>query len=105
MQPILRALPQALNESVKTCVDNAIQSQAALLFLHNEGHKGDRSKTNDEQSIGLAIFLESLLRRIRSMPLVRVLGSSIRAPFVEYGAMVRGSPLKSMAAIIALVSV
>ena len=105
VQPILRALPQALNESVKTCVDNAIQSQAALLFLHNEGHKGDRSKTNDEQSIGLAIFLESLLRRIRSMPLVRVLGSSIRAPFVEYGAMVRGSPLKSMAAIIALVSV
>ena len=60
---------------------------------------------SDANSIGITVWIEALLRYLRSLNLVRVVIKYIREPFLEYGAMVRGSPLKSLAAIIAFAMV
>lgn len=101
----LEALAQEVSQAIKDLVTQAMQQKAAVLNARAEV-KNDLVFSAVETSIGAGgsfVSLDGLASLVRRTGLVRYGSVVIAPPFREYGEMVRCSPVKSLAAILAFV--
>jgi len=105
---LLDPLMGGIDSTVKDVVDHTMQSKAALLGLGSSskagtargrvlaGQEAQHIQYAADASTGLdsTHVIDEILRSIRTSRLVTSISERVRGPFLEYGLMIRGSPLK-----------